>query len=267
MPIDIDIEFPLTTAAQTKEITSPFLKEYNLSAMTYARIFSDKSILSVHSDPMFAKLYLELDCSPMAPIPDEYWHYQSFFYLTNFCTDEKFRELQIANANEGQCESILYIINQLENYTEVMAVAGFVGDKDIVNRYLNHMKDLQIYTDYFSKKINQLFQEGDNRRLYLPPHLRPYMPENVNINLSYLKYEEFYRHLALKRIFKISSLKLLTRREIQCLFLLKNGHRYKEMGNYLSISSRTVETHLGNAKDKLGLNSLLDLKRKLKTIE
>lgn len=210
---------------------------------------------------MFAKLYLDLDCSPMAPIPDKYWHYQSFFYLTNFCADEKFKELQIANANAGQCESILYIINQLGDYKEVMAIAGFVGDKDIVNRYLNHMKDLQIYTDYFRNKINPLFKEADNRRLYLPPHLRPYIPENVNIDLSNLKYEEFYRHLAMKRIFKMSCLKLLSKREIQCLYLLKKGYRYKEMGNLLSISSRTVETHLVNARDKLGLNSLLNLKK------
>jgi len=45
----------------------------------------------------------------------------------------------------------------------------------------------------------------------------------------------------------------ITKREKQCLKLLNQGHSIKTIANELSLSPRTVETHLKNIKNKTGL--------------
>jgi DNA-binding CsgD family transcriptional regulator len=48
---------------------------------------------------------------------------------------------------------------------------------------------------------------------------------------------------------------MLTRREREVLKLLIEGHSDREIATALSISPRTVETHVGRILTKLGLHS------------
>jgi DNA-binding CsgD family transcriptional regulator len=51
----------------------------------------------------------------------------------------------------------------------------------------------------------------------------------------------------------------LSKREWECLSQLARGKTYKEIANFFAISSRTVETHLNNIKDKTGFSYRSDL--------
>lgn len=51
----------------------------------------------------------------------------------------------------------------------------------------------------------------------------------------------------------------LTRRELEVLHLLANGHRQEEVGSLLSISSKTVGTHIQNLIRKFGVHSRAEL--------
>lgn len=56
-----------------------------------------------------------------------------------------------------------------------------------------------------------------------------------------------------------TELTLLSQRERQVLRLIAEGFSYKEIGNRLSISPRTVESHKNNLLTKLNLSSPIDL--------
>lgn len=51
----------------------------------------------------------------------------------------------------------------------------------------------------------------------------------------------------------------LTKRELEILKLIAEGLHYKEIGEQLFISARTVETHKNNIMQKLNLNSTIDM--------
>jgi DNA-binding response OmpR family regulator len=51
----------------------------------------------------------------------------------------------------------------------------------------------------------------------------------------------------------------LTRRELEVLHLLARGHRQKEVSSLLSISSKTVGTHIQNLIRKFGVHSRAEL--------
>jgi DNA-binding NarL/FixJ family response regulator len=56
-----------------------------------------------------------------------------------------------------------------------------------------------------------------------------------------------------------SSLGLLTQRERQILKLISEGHRNKDIADYLCISPKTVEKHRANLMKKLDLHTAGDL--------
>lgn len=56
-----------------------------------------------------------------------------------------------------------------------------------------------------------------------------------------------------------NKLSLLTKRELEILKHIAEGMHYKEIGDKLFISARTVETHKNNIMQKLGLNSTIEL--------
>ncbi len=55
----------------------------------------------------------------------------------------------------------------------------------------------------------------------------------------------------------------LTKREIECIYLLLDGNTYKEIAKKMNISSRTVESYIVNVKNKLACESSHDLFNKL----
>lgn len=56
-----------------------------------------------------------------------------------------------------------------------------------------------------------------------------------------------------------NKLSILTKRELEILKHIAEGMHYKEIGDKLYISSRTVETHKNNIMQKLGLSSTIEL--------
>ncbi len=56
-----------------------------------------------------------------------------------------------------------------------------------------------------------------------------------------------------------NKLSMLTKRELEILKHIAEGMHYKEIGDKLYISARTVETHKNNIMQKLGLNSTIEL--------
>lgn len=65
--------------------------------------------------------------------------------------------------------------------------------------------------------------------------------------------------IATKRFIGMSKADALTDKEREVCDFLKNGKTANEISNALGISSRTVEFHTENIKNKLGCHSKLEL--------
>jgi DNA-binding CsgD family transcriptional regulator len=81
------------------------------------------------------------------------------------------------------------------------------------------------------------FLKNTYRRLYADPK---------QAHLKFLEHIQFAKGLSQDTV---------SSREFDCLELLAQGKSAKEIGLILNISSRTVETHIDNLKDKLGFLS------------
>ena len=59
---------------------------------------------------------------------------------------------------------------------------------------------------------------------------------------------------------------ILTKREIEILALLGEGHSSKNIGDLLFISKRTVDFHLDNAYEKLGVKNRMQAILRARTL-
>lgn len=82
----------------------------------------------------------------------------------------------------------------------------------------------------------------------------------VTIDLAYLNYKKESDSIVENTDYT-KQLEELTKREKEILVVLASGKTSKETGEYLNISSHTVEKHKKNIKKKLGMNTVGELVR------
>lgn len=248
-------DFSFSTIEQVSSICQSFFKEFKVISFNYAKIYHDNGLLAVHSDPGYAELYLQLSCPPIPTIPLDFWQNNSFYYLPKNGDDATYNELLRQSGIHFNCDDPLFFVKRMQDYTEVAVFCSVLGDKYAVNRYLNYIKEFTHFVEYFREETNSLFQQGSEERLYLPPGLRPNIPEakETTIITSEADYTNFYKRISNKGRLSANVLNHISQREMQCLYYLCKGYRYKDIGNQLSISDRTVETHITNARNKLNI--------------
>ena len=111
--------------------------------------------------------------------------------------------------------------------------------------YLNHLDWLKRYCHYFIDKAASLIEKGYQNKLSTPKfYLAKGEPseDNSTLKLSYS-----------------TSLHDLSMRERECIKLSAQGASAKVIANQLSLSRRTIETHLYNAKIKLNCKNISEL--------
>lgn len=246
--------FPISSVGKVQSICKPIFAACKLISFTYARLYPDNSLLAVHSDPGFADLHLELNCSPMPLIPLDFWQSDFFYFLPKDGDDKKYNNLLKQSNLRFNCDDPLYIINRISTYTEVAVFGSYLDDKFAVTRYLNELNTLSDFVKIFRNEIDPIFEQGQDSRLYLSESLFPQVPEFYTKKAPSI-YTDFYQRILNKTSLGQFVWNNISQREMQCLYYLCKGYRYKDIGNQLFISERTVETHITNARQKLDMRT------------
>ncbi len=148
----------------------------------------------------------------------------------------------------------LYIVKRYTGYFTTYGFGVIKEEKSILNFYLNALKVLENFALYFEYHAEELIGRADqNNRIIIPYYheikLRHSEILEDMLNISKLDFSiEPERNLSFDG-------KIMTARELECLGLVSQGYTMKNIAKKLEISHRTVEQHLRNVKDKLGINT------------
>ncbi len=131
--------------------------------------------------------------------------------------------------------------------------------------YINHYNVLERFMFYFKEQGRSLIKAGEKNPLVWFNTNPNYHALLNNLQKKFSKQNHVSE--ALKNSFKLKKYPLntrgsktyLTARELDCLIFLSKGFTYKEIGNFLEVSDRTVETHILHIKDKLGMTTQAQL--------
>ena len=147
------------------------------------------------------------------------------------------------------------LIVQEEGFLDHITFSTKPENHNILDLYMNHPNLLYQLRAYFLETGGRIIEAADKNTIALPNYEKP------TDELTLSSEDEVELMLPLKRypVFTDHGKTYLTPREISCLALYMKMHTSKEIARVLDISHRTVEFHLNNIKEKLGVMSKSEL--------
>jgi LuxR family quorum-sensing system transcriptional regulator SolR len=140
------------------------------------------------------------------------------------------------------------------NYTECFSFATYTGNDRIINTYLSNMDVLISFKEYFREKAAHIIKQAETQKITLP----------FNEKSDFSKY--FINYDSCNVFISNNKLLTLTKRQLECCYLLMQGKTTKEIAITIGLSRRTVEDYLNHIRSKLGCNNKTELIIKLTTI-
>lgn len=236
-----------------RQITQEFSNAMGLTGFAYVRIYNDGRVGWLTSDSDHDRLLVDsgfLEKDPLletARVLKEgcylWFHDREFPGAQNFYRDRK-KHFQIDHG--------MALINHEKDYLESFCFDGCLAKQPLYNLFVNETGVFEAYRDYFKQQIPKslfnLFEEG-----FLLKDVKNTKEPTVEISLSDPK------RCAIIEACGWVNLLQLSKREKECLVLLKKGHTYQQIGHKMHLSARTVEHYIESIKNKLNANSRAEL--------
>jgi len=218
------------------DICRPFFKKSGLNAFSYSRVFKDGSRCELWSDAAaFEHTFHRARYIVGAYTPQYFQENERYSFLEKKVESypDELRDKYIHQLtdqrdyfNHGNC---FCKMNRKDEFCEYFLFYSPVHNGAIINFYLNNLQELELFCDYFLQAAKNFISEADKYRIQpTRDDSRPKLSEQESLAES------------------------MTAREKDVARLLVTGATIKDVGIALSISPRTVESHVEKMKLKYG---------------
>ncbi len=237
---------------QVRLISRGFCDGLSLTGFAYVRVYHDGRAGWVTTDSDHDRLLFDTGFLKEDPLIDTAKALEQGYYIwshdRSFPGDKKFYENRVKHfhINHG-----LVVVNHQKDYLETGCFSGCTSKRPLHNVFFNEKGLFKAYLNYFSqnlpKSMHSLFEEG----LHLKDLKTSYGTPSSNVTNTQRKL--LIAECGLGRLLRLS------RRELECLALLREGLTYQSIGLWLKLSPRTVESYIQSVKNKLDLKTHAEL--------
>ncbi len=263
IPIDLVNETLNANHDYLCKICHPLFKNTPVRHFDYLRCYDDGVITSMGVDPDFVAKILSQN---LLPTLEEFQLFSLYRQKATFLStltnlppgaadlDPEKYEKNITHAADHNIYHRLYIVERREDYYVTFGFGVSNDNRSIINFYLNALPYLERFVRYFDFHATNIIESQlQDFNIISPGYLNKMVKEKFNISLPPLNANDLTisNGQGDKKIIEIE----LTPREKLCLELIAQGYTMKNAAKRLQISHRTVEQHLRNIKDKLGLST------------
>lgn len=251
-----------------RKLCQPLFLNTNIDLFRYVRLYKDGGYFNFSTAPEVDK-FLLFECKGKlcsdvkyldATFHDKYSAKIKENRINVFTEDIDIGGYWAPYFKEFNIKSSFSIMEKFDDYYEKFEfVTRF--NKNIYTFYINHYDILEKFILYFRERGTNLINIGEKNKFIWLNSNPTYCKIVQNLARIIPKKEENIARL--KDSFKLkkyiigndNSKACITSRELECLQYLGRGFSYKEIGNILQLSARTIETHVQHIKDKLGMHS------------
>lgn len=141
-----------------------------------------------------------------------------------------------------------FLIEFFDNKLQIAEFGVSLDQSSILNFYMNNLFEMQQFVSKFQRQAEELISEMRLGYVHKIPNFyeiydvdisnENVVTQDVDIEFNWDSY---------------SDRTVLTARECECVELIAKGYTMKMVASKFDLSPRTIEQHLRNAKDKLGL--------------
>ncbi len=247
---------------KVSKICYSLFKKTPISYFTYARIYDSGELMIFCTEPYLAEKLFNAGCnvsfnelnllnsngfksalmSPNLPLP-----------LVAQVSAEKYGNMIELAAEMSLYYSFFILDRGIDNY-RLCSFRTRIDKSSIVNFYMNATPLLCRFISYFEHHAQDLIEGYSKSDLI---YLDQYSQKIHGVNSQFEPSIEIPRmDFSIKTVGNSGyEVKGFTSREEECLRLIAQGFTMKNTARQLAISHRTVEQHLRNIKDKLGLST------------
>lgn len=231
------------------DICAP-LYSLGLKGFFYVKLYPDGTFVDLATNLNSAEFYLNKFYSCEYSLSD-----MQHNYLPNGIN---LWEMNKSNQIWADCRDIFNIGNGFSislpsnsTYTEMFFYYSSAIDYKINELYLNHLDIFKNFALYFKEKTEKLIKKAEQYKITMPEYYKElYLPKN-NASTNLTKIKDYYTLLDIKK-FYFDDKQYLTYKEGECLNWYARGMTIKAIAKILNSSSKTIESHIDNLKQKLG---------------
>lgn len=238
------------------EISKPLIP-IGLSYFTFDRTYQDGTHLRLTNAGKWIESYYRTELYKAAIFEKDPRLFCTGYVFWSWLT----REPIYSAAAEHNIDHGLTIIEKHDYYSDFFHFGTTQDNFISPEALLSKIECLYRFVAYFKQKAHHLIKESESCRLTLP------VTQEQSINLTDInlqtpgQFGELFKNTEISRLYLGEEFNnaYLTRREIDILGLLKEGHKPVDIAKKLELSHRTLETHIKHIKDKLKCSTLFEL--------
>lgn len=272
----------MNTCNDIQSIASPLKTHFDITYFGYVKSYSDSTHLALSTSADWMKCFYE-NFHTEGLCHRTINNYTTGSFLWSCFASEKILTIMCNQFNLGNG---IVIIKKHVDCCEFFAFGTHANNYCIENWYLSNMDMLERFTLFFKDRAGSLIKDAENDRLILPIQSKKALPKimsntvSVNSNSRSAFIEETSSNINKLPKCEMACLEstntdeftlaryylgnkpeseYLTRKEIVCAAKIINGLTIKEVAKLLKLSPRTIETHLNHVKQKMRVNSLIEM--------
>lgn len=255
---DLKNHIILTASSKIIEICNPLFQSFNTTYFNFVRRYEDGSETCLTTDPKWTEYFYTNKLYKFV-LSDKFAQTKSIVNKLKIIPWSQFSNspVRIAQSKHFGIGIGISLIFTRNGHADFFHFGTNNQNTEMTELYINYADCLVQFAYYFYDKANQIIALASHPKNRLIIKDRPdFRKDNDFPDIKNFNINHFINESQPKK-FMVYSNKLgeilLTKKEIMCIHLLTQGKTANEIGCKLYMSKRTVETHLKNAKTKLGL--------------
>lgn len=239
---------------RVRQLSKNFCQPLAITVFGYVRIYDHGTVSWVTTCPDQDRFLVESGELSRNPLVNDRNLLKEGLYLDIYnrqfpgC-DEFYRE----RAKLFQMDHGMVLVRHQKDYIETCCFAGLSTRRPLYQLFMNEQSLFKTFMEHFTNQLDQRLLELLSQGICLN-----------DLKDEHHLIDEETLYLSSDRAILLEAcgwknLLTLSKREKECLSLLKDGHSYHTIGLFLGLSERTIEHYLESVKTKLNLETRAEL--------
>jgi DNA-binding CsgD family transcriptional regulator len=241
------------SVARVRQLSKNFCEPLDITLFGYVRVYHNGCVSWVTSNPDQDRFLIESGVLNEEPLLNTPKALKEGHYL--WFNDRQFQGCESFYRDRARLFRLdhgMVVVRHQKNYLETCCFSGLLAKRPLYNLFMNEKALFSTFMEYFVKQLDirllALLEEGvtiaDLKREFGQPEDREIPSVHRNSLIAACGWKNLLQ---------------LSKREKECLALLKQGYTYQSIGACLGLSARTVEHYIDSIKNKLGLEMRSEL--------
>ena len=239
---------------KVRQLSKNFCQHVGVTTFGYVRVYNSGTISWVTTNPDQDRFLVESNVLNNHPLVDTKNTLKEGCYLDlNTYQFPGCEEFYRERAKRFQMDHGMVLVRHQKDYLETCCFSGLSTKRPLYQIFMNEQALFRTFMEHFTTQLDRRLLSTLSQGISLAHFKDQYGVPSIN-SLCFSG-----NRAALVESCGWKNLLILSKREKQCLALLKEGYTYQAIGLRLRLSERTVEHYLDSVKNKLGVDSRSEL--------